>query len=83
MNDMNRERKHRRVPRLLRRLAAVVTLALALILADALSPYLKTWLTRVLPGVNYHTVAEQVSHEMEKAGELIGRLLRPARETAS
>lgn len=65
------EKRRRRPPRLLRRLAAVAVLALALILADVLSPYVKKWVYRVFPGVNYSVAAENLSHEMEKAAELI------------
>ncbi len=65
------ERKKRRAPRLLRRLALIATLALALVLADVLSPYVKNLLYRILPGVDYHSAAVQLTHEMEKAGELI------------
>ena len=65
------EKRRRRAPRLLRRLAAVTMLALALILADILSPYVKNWVYRLLPHVDYHSAAMQLTHEMEKAGELI------------
>ena len=65
------ERKRRRVPRLLRRLAAIVTLALALILANTFSPYIKNWVYRLLPGVDYQSAVTRLTHEMEKAGELI------------
>ena len=65
------EKRRRRAPRLLRRLILIATLALALVLADALSPYVKNLLYRILPGVDYHSAAVQLTHEMEKAGELI------------
>ena len=66
-----RERRRRRVPRLLRRLAAIVTLALALILANTFSPYIKSWIYRLLPKVDYQSAVTRLTHEMEKAGELI------------
>ena len=68
---MNRKEKRKRAPRLMRRLAVILTLALALSLANVLSPFMKEWLYHVLPGVDYHSAAEQLTYEMEKAGELI------------
>lgn len=65
------ERKRKRAPRLLRRLAAIVTLALALTLANVFSPYIKNWVYRLLPGIDYQSAVTQLTHEMEKAGELI------------
>ena len=65
------KKKKRRAPRLVRRLAAIVTLALAIILADVLSPYLKDWLSLLLPRIDYQRAAVQLTHEMEKAGELV------------
>ena len=69
MREENRER--RRPPRIARRLTIIVTLALALILADMLSPTVKSWVYRLLPHVDYQSAAVQLAHEMEKAGELI------------
>ena len=69
MREENRER--RRPPRIARRLILIVTLALALILADMLSPTVKSWVYRLLPHVDYQSAAVQLTHEMEKAGELI------------
>ena len=71
--EMERDRKYRRrrAPRLIRRLAAIAALALAIALADVLSPFIKNWMYQVLPHLNYHSAAEQLTHEMEKAGELI------------
>ncbi len=71
MNMREEHNRKKRAPRLLRRLILIVTLALALILADALSPYVKNWLYHVLPSVDYHSAAVLLTHEMEKAGELI------------
>lgn len=66
-----KENRKRRGGRLARRLAAILTLALALTLANVFSPYVRQWLSRLLPGVDYRVVTEQLTHEMEKAGELI------------
>ena len=69
--DRSEKRRKRRWPRILRRLAAIAALALALVLADVMSPYIKNWMYRVLPHLDYHAAAERLTHEMEKAGELI------------
>lgn len=69
MTEKRREKK--RGGWLIRRVSAIVTLALALLLANAAYPYLGDWLSRLLPGVDYSSVAIQLTHEMEKAGELI------------
>ena len=66
-----REKKRRRGSRLLKRIVLIVTLALAIILADVFSPYIKKWIAGFLPHINYETAAVQLTHEMEKAGELI------------
>ena len=66
-----KEKKRRRGSRLLKRIVLIVTLALAIILADVFSPYIKKWMAGFLPHVNYETAAVQLTHEMEKAGELI------------
>ncbi len=71
MNMREEHNRKKRAPRLLRRLILIVTLALALILADVMSPYVKNWLYHVLPSVDYHSAAVLLTHEMEKAGELI------------
>lgn len=63
--------KRRCGSRLLRRITAILTLALALILANVLSPFIKDWAYRLLPGLDYHSAAVQLTHEMEKAGELV------------
>ncbi len=65
------EMERRRRPRLLRRLGAILALALALTVANVVSPFVKDWVYRLLPGVDYHSAAVQLTHEMEKAGELI------------
>ena len=66
-----KEKKRRRGSRLLKRIVLIVTLALAIILADVFSPYIKKWMAGFLPHINYETAAVQLTHEMEKAGELI------------
>ena len=71
MREREETRKKRRVPRLLRRLGAILALALALTLANVFSPYLKNWFSGLLPRVDYDSAAERLTHEMEKAGELI------------
>ena len=65
------EMKRKRGGRLFRRVIAIVTLALAIILADILSPYIKNWVYAVLPRVDYQSAAVRLTHEMEKVGELI------------
>ena len=65
------EKKKKRGSRLVRRVIAIVTLALAIILADIFSPYIKNWVYALLPRVDYQSAAVQLTHEMEKAGELI------------
>ncbi len=72
MKRMRREEmERRRRPRLLRRLGAILALSLALTVANVVSPFVKDWVYRLLPGVDYHSAAVQLTHEMEKAGELI------------
>ncbi|MDO5326364.1 MAG: hypothetical protein Q4G00_06525 [Clostridia bacterium] len=66
-----KEKKRRRGSRLLRRIVLIFTLAAAIILADVFSPYIKKWVSVFLPHINYETAAVQLTHEMEKAGELI------------
>ena len=66
-----KEKKRRWGSRLLKRIVLIVTLALAIILADVFSPYIKKWMAGFLPHINYETAAVQLTHEMEKAGELI------------
>lgn len=66
-----REKKKRRGSRLIRRLAAVITLALAILLAEFFSPYIRQWFSGFLPKIDYQSAAVQLTHEMEKAGELI------------
>ncbi len=66
-----KEKKRRRGSRLLKRIVLIFTLALAIILADVFSPYIKKWASVFLPHVDYETAAVQLTHEMEKAGELI------------
>lgn len=65
------EMERRRRPRLLRRLGAILALSLALTVANVVSPFVKDWVYRLLPGVDYRSAAVRLTHEMEKAGELI------------
>lgn len=69
--EERRTRKKRRAPRLLRRLGAIVALALAITLANVFSPIMKNWFSGLLPKVDYNSAAERLTHEMVKAGELI------------
>lgn len=71
MREREETREKRRAPRLVRRLGAILTLALALTLANVFSPYIKNWVYRLLPGIDYQSAVTQLTHEMEKAGELI------------
>lgn len=71
MNMREENNGRRRAPRLLRRMVLIVTLAVALTLADALSPYVKSWMSHILPGIDYQTASVLLAHQMEKAGELI------------
>ena len=56
--------------RLLKFLLRVAALALALTLAAALFPYARQWLAALLPQGKYERFSSQLTHEMEKAGEL-------------
>ena len=67
---MNEKRK-KRGGRLARRIALILTLALAIVLADVFSPTIKKWVYALLPKFDYHSAAVQLTHEMEEAGELI------------
>lgn len=69
--EERRTRKKRRAPRLLRRLGAIVALALAITLANVFSPIMKNWFSGLLPKVDYNSAVERLTHEMVKAGELI------------
>ena len=69
--EERRIKQKRRGPRLLRRLGAIVTLALALTLANVFSPFMKNWFSGLLPKVDYSSAVERLTHEMVKAGELI------------
>ena len=69
--EETRTRKKRRAPRVLRRLGAIVALALAITLANVFSPIMKNWFSGLLPKVDYNSAAERLTHEMVKAGELI------------
>ena len=71
MREREERRKKRRAPRLVRRLGAILTLAIALTLANVFSPYLKNWFSHFLPRVDYSSAVERLTHEMVKAGELI------------
>lgn len=54
-----------------RKIGLVVILALAIVLASYFSPYISGWLNQVLFRIDYRQTATQLSHEMEKVGELI------------
>lgn len=56
--------------RLLKFPLRVVALALALILAATLFPYAQQWLSELLPQGKYERFSKQLTHKMEKAGEL-------------
>lgn len=72
MRDREETRKQKSPGgRLVRRLSAVLTLALAILAANALSPFFSRWFSFLLPRVDYESAAVQLTHEMEKAGELI------------
>ena len=71
MRRTEKNRKSRLGGRLIKRIALIVTLALAFVLADIFSPTLKNWFSGFLPHVDYYLTAEQLTHEMEKAGELV------------
>ncbi|MBR4538681.1 MAG: DUF4230 domain-containing protein [Clostridia bacterium] len=71
MRERTERRRSGRAPRLLRRLGAIVALALALTLANVFSPFIKNWFSRFLPSVDYSSAVERLTHEMVKAGELI------------
>lgn len=49
----------------------IVVIALAISLAGVFSPYIRQWVGALLPKVDYQAAAVQLTHEMEKAGELI------------
>lgn len=69
--EREERRSRRRAPRLLRRLGAILVLALALTLANVFSPFLKNWFSYFMPRVDYNSAVERLTHEMVKAGELI------------
>ncbi len=71
MRERTERRRRGRAPRLLRRLGAIVALALAITLANVFSPIMKNWFSGLLPKVDYNSAAERLTHEMVKAGELI------------
>ncbi len=54
-----------------RKIGLIVVLALAIVLASYFSPYITGWLNRVLFRIDYQQTATQLTHEMEKVGELI------------
>ncbi len=54
-----------------RKIGLVLILALAIILAQYFSPYIKAWLDRTFFRIDYQQTATQLTHEMEKVGELI------------
>lgn len=79
-NNAARERadkRRRRVPGaraltwLPRKIGLVLVLALAIVLASYFSPYITGWLDRLLFRIDYSQTATQITHEMEKVGELI------------
>ncbi|MBR5111320.1 MAG: hypothetical protein IK099_14165 [Clostridia bacterium] len=54
-----------------RKIGLVIMLALALVLAGYFSPYITGWLNQVIFRIDYQKTATQLTHEMEKVGELI------------
>ncbi|MBR3019232.1 MAG: hypothetical protein IKH57_19490 [Clostridia bacterium] len=54
-----------------RKIGLVVMLALAIVLASYFSPYITDWLNQVIFRIDYQKTANQLTHEMEKVGELI------------
>ena len=54
-----------------RKIGLVIVLALALALASYFSPYITGWLNQVIFRIDYEKTATQLTHEMEKVGELI------------
>lgn len=54
-----------------RKIGLVVMLALAIVLASYFSPYITDWLNQVIFRIDYRQTATQLTHEMEKVGELI------------
>lgn len=53
-----------------KKVLSVIGLALALTLAAALFPYIKTWVGQLLPQGRYDRFTAVIAHEMEKTGEL-------------
>ena len=64
--EERRTRKKRRAPRLLRRLGAIVALALAITLANVFSPIMKNWFSGLLPKVDYNSAVERLTHSTIK-----------------
>ena len=54
-----------------RKIGLVAVLALAIVLASYFSPYITGWLNQVIFRIDYQKTATQLTHEMEKVGELI------------
>ena len=54
-----------------RKIGLVLALALAIVLAGYFSPYITGWLNQVIFRIDYQKTATQLTHEMEKVGELI------------
>ena len=54
-----------------RKIGLVVMLALAIVLASYFSPYITGWLNQVIFRIDYRKTATELTHEMEKVGELI------------
>lgn len=71
MTENKQPKTRKRLPWLPRKLLQIAAIALALTLANVFSPVLRQWFGRLLPGVDYKTAAMQLTHEMEKAGDLI------------
>ena len=67
-----RERRPRRAGRWIkRRIIRIVTLALTVALVIALLPYMRGWLAKLLPGLDFERTSVLLTHQMEEVGELI------------
>ena len=76
MNDANRVRRRRsplrRAGRWIgRKIFGIVAMALVIALVIVLLPLVRGWMGGLLPGLDYEKMSELLTHEMEKAGELV------------
>ena len=76
MSDVNQERHRRSAARragrwIGRKIFGIIATALVITLVLALLPYVRGWIGGFLPGLDYEKMSELLTHEMEKAGELI------------